>query len=162
MEGWKEYIFSLILCAFVSAIVLQMVSDTRQKKLIRLVCGVVLIISILRPLSTLPVENLFSIPQWNQRAAENYIEEGKKTASEARGRYIKSACEAYILYKAKAMDADVTARVFLNEELIPVSAEMEGESDPSVQMQLENILTEDLGIPKENQKWIWNQESNTS
>ncbi len=162
MDSWKQYAFSLIVCAFLCGIVTQIVSDTRHKKLIRLSCGVVIGISIVSPLSQLDLKSLLCIPDWNSYAVESYIAEGQKTASEARGRYIKSACEAYILDKAMTLEADVTAQVFLNEELIPVFVEMEGESDPDVKMELERILSEELGIPKENQKWTWNQESNLS
>jgi hypothetical protein len=50
--------------------------------------------------------------------------------------------------------------IFLNEDLLPEFAELTGDVAPQVQAQLQRILTTDLGIPKENQKWIRNQESN--
>lgn len=162
MAGWKQYIFSLIVCAFSCAVVSQMISDPKRKALIRLICGIILTISILRPFSQMRLEDLFQIPFLDQNAADLCIADGEETAAEARAEYIKASCEAYILDKAKALGAEITVQFLLEGNQIPAFAEIEGAFTPDVQMQLQNILTEDLGIPKENQKWIWNQESKSS
>jgi len=162
MGSWKQYVFSLIVCALSCGIISQIISDTKRKALMHLVCGTVLAISILRPLSKINLEELLYIPSLNQISADHYIADGEKTATEARARYIKASCETYILDKAKTLGADVMVQISLNEDLLPVFVEMRGEADPNVQMELQKILTTDLGIPKENQKWIWNQESNSS
>lgn len=162
MDGWKQYLFSLIVCAFSCAVASQMISDPKRKALIRLISGTILTIAILRPLSQVSLEGLLLAPLLDQYAADLCIAAGEETAAEARAEYIKGSCEAYILDKAKALGAEITVQFLLEGNQVPVFAEIEGEFTPNVQMQLQNILTEDLGIPKENQKWIWNQESKSS
>lgn len=162
MDGWKQYVFSLIICSLSCGIILQIISDPKRKALMHLVCGTVLAVSILRPLSRIDLEDSLRIPVLDQFSADYFLAEGKKTALKAREQNIKGYCEAYILEKAKALDAEITAHVSLDEDLIPIFVEINGVVGPNIQMQLQNILTTDLGIPKENQKWIWNQESNSS
>lgn len=162
MDGWKQYLFSLIICAFCCAVVSQMISDPKRKALIRLLSGTILTISMLRPLSQVRLEDLFPVPFLDQNAADLCIASGEETAEKARAEYIKASCESYILDKAKALGAEITVHFLLEENQVPAFVEVEGAFTPNVQMQLQNILTEDLDIPKENQKWIWNQEGKSS
>lgn len=162
MNSWKQYILSIIVCLITCGIVSQIISDTKRKELVNLICGLILSISLLTPLTRLDLEDLWNIPAENWNGAEFYVSEGKKTASAEQAQYIKASCEAYILNKAKLLGADVTVQISLDEKLVPVFAEINGGADPGVQWELQNILMTDLGIPKENQKWIWNPENNSS
>lgn len=162
MGTWKQYVFSIVVCSLSCGILSQIISDTKRKALIHLISGAVLAISILRPLSRINPEDFRHVPDLDQFSADYYIAEGKQTSLEALERRIKDSCEAYILDKAKELGTEIIADISLNEDLIPVFVEISGEADPNVQTELQKILTTDLGIPKENQKWIWNQESNSS
>lgn len=162
MDSWKQYIFSIVVCVFSCKIVSQIIFDPKRKALMHLVCGTVLAIFILRPLSNINLEDLLYFPLLDEGTAEHCITKGEKIAAEAQAEYIKASCEAYILDKAKRLGAEITAQVLLDENLIPQSADIEGSLDPDIQIQLQNILSDDLGIPKENQIWTWNQGSNRS
>lgn len=154
MGSWKQYLFSLIICSFGFCVFAQIISDPRRKELLHLVSGIVLAILILRPLSGINPGELirFYLPTDTESVA--YVKKGEKTATEARAEYIKTACEAYILETAKKLGADIRVEFSLNKELIPTSAIIRGDVDIGVQNRLQNILMIDLGIPKENQKWI--------
>ena len=162
MESWKSYLFSLVVCAFICGILSQIISDGKRKELLRLISGTVLAIVLLQPLSGINLEQLLQVPFQNLNAADTYIAEGEQIASEAQERIIEDICEAYILDKAKALGANIMVEISLDHDRIPVFAEMYGAAEADVQLQLQEILTTDLGIPKENQKWIWNQESSSS
>lgn len=162
MDSWKQYVLSIITCAFICGILSQIISDTKRKALMRLVFGTVLAIFLLRPFSDINIENVLERSLLDQTAANLFIAEGEKTAAEAKTEYIKASCEAYILDKAAKLGTEVSAEIFLDHNLMPTFAEIEGALTPDLQMQLQTILTDDLGIPKENQSWIWNQEANSS
>lgn len=162
MGNWKTYLFSIIVCTLSCSILSQLVSNGKRKALMRLITGTAIAVSILYPLSGMSLKDLFTIPLPKKNAAEYYIAEGENTALEAQEKLIKDACETYILDKAKTLGSNIVVEVALNTELIPDFVELRGEVDTDLQLQLEKILTADLGIPKENQKWIWNQESNSS
>lgn len=162
MDSWKSYLYSIIVCVFVCGILSRVISDGRRNALLRLISGTVLAVVLLQPLSGIRLEELLHVPVQNRQAADGYIAEGQQIASQAQERIIEELCEAYILEKAKALGMNITVEISLDQDGCPVFAEMYGEAHPDAQLQLREILTEDLGIPKENQQWIWNQESSSS
>ena len=162
MDSWRQYVFSVIVCALICGIVSQILSDTKQKSLIKLICGTFLTTLILSPISDINPDTSLILPDIRLNTAEQYIEAGKKNTSEAQNQRIKASCEAYIIKKAELLEADITANISLGENHIPVSAEIYGMPAPQIQSKLQNILTTDLGIPKEHQTWIRNPENNSS
>ena len=162
MGSVREYFLSVVLCTLSCGIFSQIISNPRKKALMRLISGTILAITILQPLSHINKDLFGNISVPIQPSAACYIAEGETVAMEAQKRRIQSACEAYILSKAEALDIPIAVRIVLDENLIPDFAEIIGETDPDIKRQLENILMVDLGIPKENQIWTWNRESNGS
>jgi hypothetical protein len=63
------------------------------------------------------------------------------------------------LNKAKELNVEITPVITLNGEYTPVFAEIQGTVDPHTQLKLEEVLIMDMGITKENQRWIGNPES---
>lgn len=162
MVDWTAWSYSVIACALACSIVSQIDSSSKRKEILRLLCGIVLAISILHPFSKINPEDLLQFSQWDSGGAEAYIAEGKKMAAQARMDSIKTSCETYILNRARDLEADIHAKISLDDAGIPFFAELHGELAPDVQNRLQAIITAELGIPKENQKWIWNQENNSS
>ena len=160
MGSWKQYIITLIHWAISCGILSQIVSEIKAKELIRLVCGIIMTILILRPLSRIDLESLLDISLADMTGAEAYVAEGEYAAFEHQERCISFACETYISDKARNLGAEICADISLNEDLLPVSAVIRGEIPQDIQTQLQEMLTMDLGIPKENQQWIWNPEKN--
>ena len=128
----------------------------------QLLSGVVLAITVLRPFAGAHWEDYFQIPDIEWEESEFYIIEGEKTASEVQKRYIQDHCEAYILDRARELDSEITVCISLNESMVPDFAEIRWDGNPRILIELENMLTTDLGIPKENQQWICYQENNNS
>ena len=162
MNSWKAYLLAVISCGLICGVLLQLVSDSHTKKLLQMICGVVAGISLLGPLSGIRLQDWYQADFPTMVSGHAYIAEGEKTALEAQERIITESCEAYIENRAKALGADVQVNVRLNRDQIPDLAEIRGNPGPEIQMQLQEILSEDLGIPKENQTWIWNQENSSS
>ena len=162
MDAWKSYVYSILVCLFCCAIVSQMVQDGRRQSLLQFLCGTAVAITVLRPLTGLDLTQFLAISDLEIFAADAYVAEGEVTAGKERGLRIKQTCEAYILDKAKALGADLQICITLNQEQIPVFAEIQGQVQQNVQMELQEILMRDLGIPKENQRWTWNQENSSS
>lgn len=162
MDAWKSYVYSILVCLFCCAVVSQMLQDGRRKALLQFLCGTAVAITVLRPLTGLDLTQFLTLSDWETFAADAYVAEGEAAAGKERGMRIKQTCEAYILDKAKALGADLQICITLNQQQIPVFAEIQGQLQQSVQMALQEILMRDLGIPKENQRWTWNQENSSS
>lgn len=162
MANWKQYVFTVIVCSLSCGILSEILTDTKGKALVRFTSGILLALVILEPLSQIHLNDLLGVSYPDMDATDHWIAQGKKIAGEAQTEHIKASCEAYLLDKANKLGANIRPKILLDKNRIPAFAEIEGTVKRDVQMQLQNILTEDLGIPKENQIWIWNQENSIS
>ena len=159
MSEWRTQLLSVIACCLLCGVVTQLLSDGLAKTLIRMLCTLVIALGVLEPLSSMDFQTLWTLPEqtWNQ--AERYVTEGRLAAGEAESVCIVQACESYILEKAKALGVTLTdVTVTLNEELCPAFVRVRGAGQEDSREKLREILMRDLGIPKEQQSWIWNQD----
>lgn len=158
----KTYIYSIIVCALSCGILSRLITNPKRKKLMHFIFGTVLAITVLRPVSSIKPKEWINFQPINSISAEYFIKEGKKEALNARKECIEKACVSYIFDKAKGASSDLTVHFMLDENLIPVFAEVKGYADPDQKMQIQAILETDLGIPKESQKWILQPQNNSS
>lgn len=162
MEYWNHYAFSIIGCAVICGAIQIFLDDPRQKKLFQLMSGTVLVIVVLRPLSSVDLHPILEAEWIKAPPADSVVEMGKDLARKEQEQYIKEACEAYILEKAEDLGMSISAEIGLDKDLVPAFAKIVTESEAEMQDALELVLEADLGITKENQIWIWNQENSSS
>lgn len=162
MVFWKQYILSIIACVFSCGMIVQILPNSKRRTMIHLAFRTVLVVILLQPLSGIKLGEFLHISSFENDSAELYIQDGEEAARAAKNEYIKSSCEAYILSRAEQLGYELNIQISLDENLLPFTAEIEGALNENEQMQLQDILTDDLGIPKENQLWTWNRENNTS
>lgn len=158
MESWKGYILDILVVSISISIFLQILPDSGKKELLHLLSGILLTVVILMPLSDIRLNDFLDLTQYLPESSDYLLERGAKTAEEAKRQYITGRCEAYILDKAKALGAEILPIVQVDETFLPVYAEIRGDPEPQVQKQLEQMLVLDMGITKENQRWIGNPE----
>ena len=159
MAHWQQYLYSVIATSLCCAIVVRLLTGTKRKERMRLICGVIMAMTILRPLTDIDLEQVLQMPVQDLDCGESYIAEGEQAAAEALQTGIKASCEAYILDKAKALGAEILPVVRVDEMFLPVYAEIQGNLEPQVQKTLEQMLVLDMGITKENQRWTGNPEN---
>ncbi len=155
MEGLRQYILSVTAASLICGVASGLVRGAGAKELIRLLCGLILALAAVRPLTKVElsqIPNSFSAYREEGAAA---ADAGEKDSREALAALIKAETEAYILDKAAALNAAITVEVTLTDgELpLPAAAVLEGSVTAYARQQLETILQEDLGIPKERQQW---------
>lgn len=154
MRQLGQYVVSLTAAALISGMLLAMVPEGTTQKLLRLVCGIFLTITALSALPGLKQPDLTAY-------LENYQQEGEALAAmgEENGRRdqlecIKQAMESYILDQAAALGADVHPDITMAEEGTVRRVVLAGRYRQDQRRTLAAILTNDLGIPEENQQWI--------
>ena len=157
MDTLRQYIVSVTTAALICALIKSLSAKSSYHRTIGLLCGLFLAISILSP---------FLRPDpdfWVQTFAQNFRTEasaaaaiGQKSHHEYLAVIIKQKVEAYILDKAAQWNITPEITVFLSdgEMPVPVSVEIRGEISPYEKQRLAQILEIDLGISKENQRWI--------
>lgn len=158
MEAWKEYILDILVVSISISIFLQILPDSGKKELLHLLSGILLAVVILMPLSEIRLNDFLDLTQYQPESSDYLLARGTETADEAKRQYITERYEAYILDKAKALGAEILPIVQVDETFLPIFAEIQGDLEPQVQKKLEQMLVLDMGITKENQRWIGNPE----
>lgn len=158
MEAWKEYILDILVVSISISIFLQILPDSGKKEIMHLLCGILLTVVILIPLSEIRLNDFLDLAEYLPESSDYLLARGTETADEAKRQYITERYEAYILDKAKAMGAEILPIVQVDETFLPIFAEIQGDLEPQVQKTLEQMLVLDMGITKENQRWIGNPE----
>lgn len=160
MIWWKQYVLSVIASVLLCKIVMHLITDLRYRRLVQLIGGTFLAVTILNPILSAEIDYSPEL-DIGRFSPDEYVNSGKLAAIQEQEQGICNACESYIANKAKALGAAVTAEVFLDEMLHPNSARLYIQTGSEHQKKLEQILEADLGITKENQAWIWNQEESS-
>ena len=149
-----EYIAQAVAAALLCGIIVSMTKHSSGGSIVRMLCGVFMTIVLIQPLAGTNVSFLESILPDITGDAEAIASEGAAAAGDIRREYIKQRVQAYILSRAKTMEADIQANVSLDEDCIPVSVSIAGRISPLSRSRLTQIIASELGIPKERQEWI--------
>ena len=86
--------------------------------------------------------------------AEDAAAMGENLARDSMADIIKEETEAYILDKAADLHAHLRVEVAVGEDNLPAAVTISGEAAPYARRQIQAMIANDLGISKENQKWI--------
>ncbi len=151
----RQYIVSVVAAALVCGILTGFMKDCGVKRLLKLLCGTFLTFTVISPIVKFTVPEL---PDFGLvfEEAEKAAQQGKIITEDSLMDIISAQSEAYILDKAKAMEVFLTAEVatsFVDGLPVPESVVLEGEVSPEQRRQLSQIISDELGIPKENQVW---------
>lgn len=157
MEAIRGYLLSVtaaaVICAVVSALLGKKGTISAMGKLLT---GIFMAITVISPLAKIQLSNADAL--WDDLSvdAAAAVAAGEEAANNELRAGIKSQTEAYILDKAASVNVEVTVTVELSGEDPPVPERItiRGNVSPYARGQLENAITEDLGVAKENLIWI--------
>lgn len=153
MQQLGQYVVSLTAAALISGILLSLFPDGTMRTLLRLICGTALAVTALAPLTDLELPDFDSMMQDYMPEAQAASDLGEAMALAEQQELIKLGLEAYILDKAEAAGCQVLPTITLDAQGTPVSVILTGSVTEAQRQQLEEAITNDLGIPKEDQQW---------
>ena len=142
-----------IICGIVAAI-------TGKKgsipAMIRVMSALLLATVLIAPIVKLRLPEFSDLRDQLRIEGDAFVEEGMLSSREALAAIIKRETEAYILDKAASVGADITVNVSLTEDTLPApkSVQISGAVSPYGKTWLQQKISEELGIPLEEQKWI--------
>ena len=156
MEQIREYVVGIGAAAVICAITLSFSARGKLQPLLKLICGLVLTFSIVRPVLAFSSGDLELLGMDYREEAREASEEGRKRGEETLRDIISRETSTYILSKAQAMGLALNVQVFLTEKGTPIPERviLEGDASPYEKQKLSWMLKEELGIREENQKWI--------
>lgn len=153
----EKYILSVCAVAMICAIITAITgANGKQSEVIRLLCGIFLTLTVIRPLAKVRIPDLGAYLDDLKWDAVTAGSTGASYREDALRAGIKANTEAYILDKAESMAAQIHVEVTLNADDLPLpcAVRITGSVSPYVKRQLQGIIENDLGIPKEVQEWI--------
>lgn len=157
MKQLGDYVLSVTAAAIIIGILTSLMDGKGgAAALVKMIGGLFLAFVIVQPIAKLDVSAMLSFTEGFARDGETAAAEGENMAAEAVADIIKTNTQAYILDKAETYRAELTVEVTLSQDQVPVpvAASLKGNVSPYAKAQLQKILEDDLGIPKENQLWI--------
>lgn len=155
MDALGRYLLSVSAAALITGIVLGFVKDSAHQKALKLVCGMFLLLTVIRPMAQVPLTGLtrFSLPYREEASGISAL--GEAYALDQLQLLIKQETQAYILDKASSLGVEVQVIVTVSNDSIPqpVAVEIRGAVSSQTKEALEQIIISDLNIAKENQLW---------
>ena len=155
--SFHEYLLRIISAAFLCAVVKSFgAKSSVSVTMIKTLCGVFLTITILSPIMHVDLSSFTNYVQSFSYESEDVVYTGSQLYSESLRSSIKQQAEAYILDKAASIKADLSVEVILSNDdpPTPLSVVLDGQVSPYAKSKLTKIISDDLGISKENQTWI--------
>ena len=161
METLGRYLVSVSSVCLLCGIVQSFFTSGWMKKLGKLLSGVVVTMAVLAPLPKLHLPEMSQISDWEDKG-QQAVAVGEEYRADQLAQSIKAETEAYILDKAGELGMRISAEVSCCDADTPApkSCIIKGTyTDPQKQA-MEQILFLDLGIAKEDQTWIGEEEKN--
>lgn len=157
MEAVREYLLSVTAAAVICGMLRSVTGEKGTcAGITKLICGLFLAFTVIRPIAEVEIEDFAMLTADISGEAREAVSMGEDYTRQAISAIIKSETEAYILDKAQAYDAKLQVEVTVSADDTPVpdSVRITGGLSPYARTQLQSIIENELGIPKENQRWI--------
>ena len=153
MAAFRQYVLSLTAAALLGGILLSCVPEGSSRKILRLVCGILITVTALKPLGQLRLPDLDALTGEYRQQAEAAVAMGQEMARLEAQEGIRNDLEAYILDKAASVGANIQVELRL-DGYVPAAVTIHGTVLPAAKLRLQRMFETDLGIAKENQEWI--------
>jgi len=163
IEALRGWILGIAGAALITSICMTVTPDGRVKKIVSLVCGLVIILMLINPMIGFDY-GIFSQGYAQFRAeAAAFSHEVTAFNEKLTGLIIEEACIAYILDKGAKLGihdltADVSARQSAGGYWYPYAARLATAAHQELRDKLSDIIYAELGIPPEELIWSMNYE----
>ena len=153
MDTIKDYLLSVTAAALVCGIVNSLSGKGSTSKLLKLISGMFLAAVVIQPAVEIKLDNIYTFTDNLAVSSNIVVSQGESLAAEEMKRIIKEKTEAYILDKAKALGAEISVEITL-QDYTPIGVTIEGSVSPYAKKNLSASITQELDIPPEEQLWI--------
>lgn len=156
MTAFAQYLIKVVSASVICGIINQIIRGKNSvAALIKMLSGIFVAVTVLSPVVNLKIDP--DILSFDNHYLEgvSYCTDGERIASEKRFEYIKSSAQTYIVNKASSYGVELLVEIVVSEDgTNPFqSVVLTGDVSPYAKKQLSQLMTDDLGIPKEDQLW---------
>ena len=157
MAEIREYLIGVTAAAILCGIVTALAGEKGfLGPAMKLLTGLLMALALVSPWVTISLDGLFNWTEDIQTDAGSIVQQGQNIGEETYRQVIKERQEAYIQDEANSLGLDLSVANTLAEDgtPVPVAAELSGTASPYLRQRLSLILTNALGIEREDQTWI--------
>lgn len=156
MNALREYLMGVVAAALVCGIVNALLPQQQMpRQAMKLLCGMLMALAVVRPWVNISMDDLFGWTADITAQGEVLASQGANLGVQAYLEGITQRLEAYILDEAGELGADIQVKLVLSDGEIPqpVHAVISGALSPYAKGKLETLLTQELGISREEIQW---------
>lgn len=150
-------VYRFLCCVILCGILFSLFPDGKMKGLLRTCFGIFLTVALLSSFAGVELPDFAILRENYQQQAKEAALTGEAYTRQQFREFIKAHLEAYILDTASQYGCALTVSVEVDGDGYPVSAALWGEVTPAEQKKLETVISEELGIAKEDQHWNGSQ-----
>lgn len=157
MESIRQYLITLVSASMLCSIAISFTgSKGVNSKVTKLIAGLFVTICVISPVIRFEFDDISSYFTSLYCDAEHYSSLGQEQYTVSTAAIIKSKLETYILDKAAGMNAVITVQMTMSQDnpFVPEAVQLSGSVAPYTKQRMEQIIANELGIPKEKQMWI--------
>lgn len=156
MERIREYLIGVIAAALLCGIVSILIDPKGSVgHALKLISGLLMLLAIVHPWINISMDSLLGWPDSIVADGADWMATGQTMAEDAYRTSIKEQTQAYILDEAKALGCELSVEIILSDGDVPVPEQvrLRGDVSPYAKQTLTNLLTEQLGIEREDLLW---------
>lgn len=155
MEHLAAHLLSITAASIFAAIIKSLFDPkTAAGAMIHLLAGLLVVTTLIRPVVQLQAAQLPPLSQAVWSRADEEVARGQALAENQMRQVISSQLEAYILTEAQSLGAEVAVTFSDWEDLRPGGVTLTGRFSPDARGRMQDKISGELGIKKENQQWI--------
>ena len=156
MDGIRGYLVGVAAAAILCGIVNSLIGTKGTVGVaIKLLTGLLMLLAVVRPWTSISLDGFFRLTEEIGSDGADFVASGELLAQDAYKDSIIQQTEAYILEEAKTLGCELIVEVILSDEEIPVPyrVRLTGEVSPYAKGKISTMLTDTLGIQREEQIW---------
>ena len=150
----NEYVIALTACSLICGILLSIFPNGPLQGIMKLICSSYLVLVCILSVRSMDLSDWEQLADIYSEVGVSITAEGENMAMQERIQLIKAGVETYIYDKAASMGYSVDAVVKLDRDCIPCFVQLTGKVPSEIQQELSTMITDELGILKEDQQWI--------
>ena len=162
-EALRNWVVGLAGAAMVTAVAMTVTPEGKVKKIVALICGLVTIVALVRPISGIDFRNFARNIASYQKIADSFSDQVAGADEKLTRLIIEDKTASYILDKGKSLgisdlEASVTAAWCDDGYWYPSGARLTTNADREVRDKLSQSIEAELGIPPEELIWSMRDE----
>jgi stage III sporulation protein AF len=162
-EAIRSWVIGIACAAMITAIAMTVTPEGSVKKAVALVCGLVVILTLIKPIVGFDYTSFSKNMAQYRNDAEAFSSNVESVNENLTRLIIEEECAAYILDKGTALgitDLEVTVTAEWSEEgyWYPSKASLKANADEAMRFQLGRNIEAELGIPPEELTWSMSDE----